>query len=84
MRYGRIVIEAGGEISGDMRALNKDDAVLRGASADRPASPFMLTEDPEVPAQTLIEDTPAETPAEPAVGAESDGADDDDTGKADG
>lgn len=44
VRYGRIVIEAGGEISGDMRALTKEDPMPQ--SPDAPQSP--AAEEPQV------------------------------------
>ena len=69
VRYGRIVIEAGGEISGDMRALGKEDPQPHAPSATQPA--------PETPAAktlaALIEDP--DVPASPDGSAEDDGDD---------
>lgn len=55
VRYGRIVIEAGGEISGDMRALSKDEQEHPIPPAAQ--RPLTFTEDPEVPAADAAADS---------------------------
>lgn len=51
VRYGRIVIEAGGEISGDMRALTQADGRAAPAEAEEALPAWPVTEPGEAPTE---------------------------------